>query len=96
MVSVAQLWPMFGGTMTKPAGKNLFYVPQRPYMTLGTLRDQVIYPESRDDQLRRGYSDQDLQDILGKVDTEIDFSETTVLQTSFSETNAFSVLVSVL
>ena len=23
-----QLWPLFGGTLTKPDGKHLFYVPQ--------------------------------------------------------------------
>lgn len=32
---LGELWPLFGGTMTKPEKGKLFYVPQRPYMTVG-------------------------------------------------------------
>jgi ABC-type uncharacterized transport system fused permease/ATPase subunit len=36
-------------------------------MTVGTLRDQVIYPHQRDDMKRRGIHDADLEEILNKV-----------------------------
>ncbi|XP_022942560.1 ABC transporter D family member 1-like [Cucurbita moschata] len=49
------LWPIASGKLTKPSqnikedqwGSGIFYVPQRPYTCLGTLRDQIIYPLSR-------------------------------------------------
>lgn len=64
---LGELWPLFGGKLVKPNKSKLFYVPQRPYMTLGTLRDQVIYPDTKDDLLRKGLSDHDLEDYLNQV-----------------------------
>jgi len=63
------LWPLFGGTLVKPAKNKLFYVPQRPYMTLGTLRDQVIYPHSKEEFLAKG-TDNDLLEFLRQVHLE--------------------------
>lgn len=51
----------------KPHRSKLFYIPQRPYMTLGTLRDQVIYPDTEEDQRRKEVTDQALEEFLSKV-----------------------------
>ena len=50
------LWPLAGGTLLKPPGSRLFYVPQRPYLALGTLRDQVVYPHTLEEVSWRGMS----------------------------------------
>ncbi|MEE6495718.1 hypothetical protein FKM82_002123, partial [Ascaphus truei] len=64
---LGELWPLFGGSLTKPERGKLFYVPQRPYMTIGTLRDQVIYPDTQEDQKSKGISDKVLKDYLDNV-----------------------------
>jgi hypothetical protein len=63
------LWPLVSGRIAKPGvnaatglSKDIFYVPQKPYTAVGTLRDQLIYPltaeeaatEMREVEERRG------------------------------------------
>jgi ATP-binding cassette subfamily D (ALD) protein 3 len=61
------LWPQFGGTLHRPSSDKIFFIPQRPYLTLGTLRDQIIYPHSEADMRAAGVSDADLLRLLGDV-----------------------------
>ncbi|KAG8981044.1 hypothetical protein FRC05_003944 [Tulasnella sp. 425] len=64
------LWPVYGGTVRKPPAEDFTYIPQRPYLSLGTLRDQIIYPHSKAQMERRGMSDHDLYNILAVVGME--------------------------
>lgn len=64
---LGELWPLCGGKLTKPERGKLFYVPQRPYMTLGSLRDQVIYPDTLEDQMKKRTSDRVLKEYLDNV-----------------------------
>lgn len=48
------LWPLTAGAIRRPgaaadpaaSAKDIFYVPQKPYTTIGTLREQVRAPSA--------------------------------------------------
>ena len=52
------LWPISGGVLNRPAIEKLFYIPQRPYLPPGTLRDQIIYPHHKVNMLRKKVKDE--------------------------------------
>lgn len=64
---LGELWPAKAGTLTKPPVEKIFYIPQRPYLPNGTLRDQVIYPHTMEDIKRKGVNDQTLEKIMEVV-----------------------------
>ncbi|KAK6746883.1 hypothetical protein RB195_000245 [Necator americanus] len=61
------LWPVYSGRVEQPSTDCMYYIPQRPYMTLGTLRDQVIYPDTAAQMRSKGMTDMDLAHILDIV-----------------------------
>jgi ATP-binding cassette subfamily D (ALD) long-chain fatty acid import protein len=61
---ISGLWPAYRGTLERPAADDIFYVPQRPYLSLGSLRDQVIYPHTHQDMIKARRTDEELMDIL--------------------------------
>uniref|UniRef100_A0A0E0JU24 ABC transporter domain-containing protein n=1 Tax=Oryza punctata TaxID=4537 RepID=A0A0E0JU24_ORYPU len=68
------LWPLVSGHIVKPGvgsnlNKEIFYVPQRPYTAVGTLRDQLIYPLTAD-QETEPLSYGGMVDLLKNVDLE--------------------------
>jgi ABC-type uncharacterized transport system fused permease/ATPase subunit len=81
--AMAGLWSSGSGVIERPEDKDVYFLPQRPYCTLGCLKDQLLYPlldntadSDNDDQnrqhrshvLRAKLTDDDLLEILQKVD----------------------------
>ena len=54
--TVSGLWPPAAGQVQRPPEGDLLFIPQKPYMLLGSLREQLCYPQEpsrfSDDQLR--------------------------------------------
>ncbi|XP_075510366.1 ABC transporter D family member 1 isoform X1 [Primulina tabacum] len=68
------LWPLFSGHIVKPGigsdlNKEIFYVPQRPYTAVGTLRDQLIYPLTADQEVE-SLTPSEMLELLKNVDLE--------------------------
>lgn len=60
--AVAGLWQTSEGTVIRPPLQESFFLPQRPYMVLGSLREQLLYPAPDN-----GVTDQQLQAVLEQV-----------------------------
>ncbi|PSR16958.1 ABC transporter ATP-binding protein [filamentous cyanobacterium CCP3] len=60
--AIAGLWHSGNGTIHRPDLDDILFLPQKPYMVLGTLRDQLLYPHTCQD-----VDDAALQTALEKV-----------------------------
>jgi putative ATP-binding cassette transporter len=59
---IAGLWNTGSGEVTRPAGSDMLFLPQQPYLPLGDLRCQLTYP-----QTERDISDEELLQWLEQV-----------------------------
>lgn len=59
---IAGLWHTGSGTVIRPGGSAMLFLPQRPYLPLGNLRSQLLYPD-----VDRGISDEELLQWLDRV-----------------------------
>lgn len=50
---IAGLWPVWSGSLERPTPGSLFFLPQRPYLSAGSLREQIIYPTTYPEHISR-------------------------------------------
>ncbi|KAA8496848.1 ABC transporter D family member 2, chloroplastic [Porphyridium purpureum] len=65
--AVAGLWTSGQGEIIRPSTEQTFFLPQKPYCTLGTLREQLLYPMAVDLK-KASQSDAILLETLKLVD----------------------------
>ena len=59
---VSGLWPPAAGDVERPPLSELLFIPQKPYMILGSLREQLCYPQDP-----QRFSDEHLRSVLEEV-----------------------------
>jgi putative ATP-binding cassette transporter len=96
--AIAGLWTRGEGTVKRPPLSEIFFLPQKPYMLLGSLRDQLLYPrldrEVSEEELRsvlRTVRLQDLPERVGGFDVELDWAD--VLSLGEQQRLAFARLI---
>jgi putative ATP-binding cassette transporter len=80
--AIAGLWYCGSGVITRPPPQDILFLPQQPYMLLGTLRSQLLYP-NRERQvpdaellaLLEQVNLPDMADRFGGLDVEMDWEK---------------------
>ncbi len=65
MRALAGLWKNGSGTIERPDNSEILFLPQKPYMLLGTLREQLVYPN-----MRSHIPESEIQEALKLVNLE--------------------------
>lgn len=80
--AIGGLWNSGKGTIIRPQLIEILFLPQRPYMTLGTLRQQLIYPFVNNSitdlelyQVLKEVNLPNLVDRVGSLDIEKDWAD---------------------
>jgi putative ATP-binding cassette transporter len=70
--AIAGLWNAGTGRLVRPPLEEILFLPQRPYIILGTLREQLLYPltnrEMTNTELQEVLQQVNLQNVLNRVD----------------------------
>lgn len=51
--TLAGIWPFAAGEITFPTQQRVMYMPQKPYMPLGTLAEAILFPDQKQVELKK-------------------------------------------
>ena len=63
--AIAGIWTLGKGSVIKPDYSKIMFLPQKPYMNLGSLEEQLSYPKSKGE-----FSYEEIDNSLSKVSLE--------------------------
>ena len=75
--AIAGIWPFVSGEIELPEQEKIMFIPQRPYLPLGTLREALLYPGTRqktDEELIALLELCKIESLAGNLDMEADWS----------------------
>lgn len=77
--ALAGLWPWGSGTVTRPKGDSIYYMPRSAYWPPGTIRQALAYPSDpdkiKDKTLREALTDLNLEELAPELDKGRDWRE---------------------
>jgi putative ATP-binding cassette transporter len=72
--ALAGIWPFGSGHVHVPAGARVLFLPQKPYIPIGTLRDAVKYPDEHstagDGEIVEALTAAQLGHLAGRLDED--------------------------
>ena len=74
--AIAGLWPYVDGKVIRPVGRQSLFLPQKPYLPLGTLRTALYYPSApqADDRAAAVLRQCHLGHLAARLDEEDDWT----------------------
>jgi putative ATP-binding cassette transporter len=76
--AIAGIWPFGNGRVQMPRNLSGLFLPQRPYLPIGTLRDVIAYPTHdqtfSEENARDALATVGLQHLIGRLDEQQNWS----------------------
>lgn len=77
--TMAGIWPFASGNITLPSDKRVMYLPQQPYMPIGTLAEAILFPDKSHpaniEKLKAVMRECRLEQFIPRLDEEARWSE---------------------
>jgi putative ATP-binding cassette transporter len=78
--AVAGLWPWGQGEVSVRSGARMFFLPQKPYVPLGTLKRAAAYPkapdETSDEEVKQALLDAGLEHLVDRLHEDAPWERT--------------------